>query len=139
MYRLTSVRPSRWIGGDSCKRKIRIPGHGKIFNGEASKSAASAVFVKVGDLLQALRDVEREIDNHAIGGSLNFVVAEQNISSVKIQCFVNDIWLGLILLNGCWPTKLGFQREDGEPAHLPNFLFLVKRRVVRHATRCELC
>lgn len=88
----------------------------KLWNGQRVHFILSLAFVwTLLKLLQALCDIQRQIDEKPVCLTPDFVGSEKHIGFEVVQCFIEDI--GIASFSGCWTSKLGFHRKNSHVSY----------------------
>lgn len=112
---LIRLCPTRRRGVEAVEREVGIAG-----KGEAIHRVGGKLFVGLvcgpghfgrGDLGETVGDEEDEVDEDAVGGALDFKVAEERIGAEEVDAFVDDVWARRV--DGRWSGSAR-ARTDGK-------------------------
>lgn len=81
------------VGDEAGEGKVLVAGNGKVLDGEVEHVLLGAPLGLVGHLVEGLRDVESQVDEHAVSRSLDFVVPEENVGLEETDGLIDDVGL----------------------------------------------
>lgn len=105
---------ARW-GVEAVEREVGITGKGEAINSVGGELLVGFVcgpgHFGCGDLGETVGDEEDEVDEDAVGGALDFKVAEERVGAEEVDAFVDDVRAGGV--DGGWSGSAR-ARTDGK-------------------------
>lgn len=120
---LILLLPVLWGGEITTKCESTLSGDLELLLGKLIQLFVGITFVQAfGGDCQSLVCIERQIDEHSISGALDLKVAEEHIGLEKIECLVDDVLLGVILLDWSGTLQFCLDGQECTSAHLWHLL-----------------